>query len=260
MGRIGDRKGVGTAVKDDKNEVKLLIAGEAGLVVEFEAVISPEINGLVQQLMKLLKHNPLEGIIEVVPTYKSITIYFNPLLTSRERITQLIRQLLSKIEPLATKCLTARMVHVPVCYGGVFGPDLEFVARYAGMSPHEVISLHTAEPYLVYMLGFTPGFPYLGGMSELIAVPRQEKPRTKVPAGSVGIGGNQTGVYPIESPGEWWLIGRTPLKTFQPASDDPFLISAGDYLQFYAISIEDYFAIRREVESGNYIPEVSQIN
>lgn len=247
-------------MKDYKNEVKLLMAGEAGLVVEFEAVISPEINGLVQQLMKLLKHNFPAGIIEVVPTYKSVTIYFDPLLTTRVRITQLIEQLLCKIEPLETKCLAARTVHVPVCYGGVFGPDLEFVARYTGMAPHEVISLHTAKPYLVYMLGFTPGFPYLGGMSELIAVPRQEKPRAKVPAGSVGIGGNQTGVYPIESPGEWWLIGRTPLKTFQPASDDPFLISAGDYLQFYAISIEDYFTIRREVESGNYIPEVSQIN
>lgn len=244
-------------MKDYSSEVKLLMASEAGLVVEFESVISPEINGLVQQLMKRLMHKPQVGIIEVVPTYKSVTVYFDPLRTTRQQVIQLIKQLLAQIKPIDTTPLAARIVHVPVCYGGVFGPDLEFVARYTGLSTQEVMSIHTVKPYLVYMLGFTPGFPYLGGMSEQIAVPRQEKPRTKVPAGSVGIGGNQTGVYPIESPGEWWLIGRTPIKTFQPSSNDPFLVSAGDYFQFFSISIEEYFTIRHEVETGMYVPEIS---
>lgn len=246
-------------MKDYRSEVKMLAAGEYGLVVEFEAVISPRINALVQQLTKLLQHNMIDGIIEAVPTYKSVTVYFDPLVAPRHRVVQLIKQLLADVKPQDTNKLASRVVHVPVCYGGVFGPDLEFVARYTGLSPQEITTIHTEKPYLVYMLGFTPGFPYLGGMSEQIAVPRQEKPRSKIPAGSVGIGGNQTGVYPIESPGEWWLIGRTPLKLFQPASSDPFLVSSGDYFRFFDITIEDYFTIRHDVEAGHYKPEESHI-
>lgn len=244
-------------MKDYKSEVKMLDAGEYGLVIEFEAVISPEINALVQQLTKLLVHKTIDGIIEVVPTYKSVTVYFNPLVVTRECLLYFIKKLLAEIKPQDMDQLTPKIVHVPVCYGGVFGPDLEFVARYTGLSSREVTTIHTSMPYLVYMLGFTPGFPYLGGMSERIAVPRQEKPRSKIPAGSVGIGGNQTGFYPIESPGEWWLIGRTPIKAFHPSNTNPFLFAAGDYLHFVEITMEQYFIIRREVEAGKYVPEIS---
>jgi inhibitor of KinA len=243
----------------DQGKVKLLVNGEHGLVIEFGNVISPEINQFVQQLTRQLHSKPIAGIIEVVPTYRSVTVYFDPLTITRCALSQLVRQMLDGINPREPGGLPSRVVRVPVCYGGVLGPDLDFVARYACLSAQEVIDLHTSSPYLVYMLGFTPGFPYLGGMSEQIAVPRQEKPRVRVPAGSVGIGGNQTGIYPIESPGEWWLIGRTPIKAFDPQSPNPFLVSAGDYLHFFAISLKEYFRIRREVEAGTYEMDISYV-
>lgn len=242
------------------NSVRMLVAGEHGLVIEFGNQISPEINERVQRFAKLLHLEQIPGIIEVIPTYRSVTTYFDPLVITRQELAKSVIQLLGRIE---NKCieelLPPRVVHVPVCYGGVLGPDLEFVARYTGMSPQEVISLHTSKPFLIYMLGFIPGFPYLGGMPSEIAVPRQERPRERIPGGSVAIGGNQTGFYPIESAGEWWLIGRTPIKAFHLTSDKPFLFSVGDYLHFREISIERYFAIRRSVEDGTYVPEISYL-
>lgn len=234
------------------NNIRLLVAGEYGMVVEFGNSITPEINALVQQLTRLLAARSIPGILEIVPTYRSATIYFDPLLISRQELTQLVMALVDEIEPQQLENIPQTVVHIPVCYGGVLGPDLEFVARYTGLTTEEVIALHTAKPYLVYMLGFTPGFPYLGGLAEKLVVPRQEKPRAKVPAGSVGIGGNQTGIYSIESPGEWWLIGRTPLKAFNPQNTDPFLLAAGNYVKFSHITIDEYFDIRRQVEAGNY--------
>lgn len=239
------------------SEVKMLVAGEYGLLIEFAAIISPEVNRFVLQLTKLLHLEKVTGIIEIVPTYRSVMVYFDPLLITRQKLVCLSRQLLSTIKRLDIESLSPKIVNVPVCYGGVLGPDLEFVARYTGLSTREVVRIHTAKPYLVYMLGFTPGFPYLGGLDEQIAIPRREKPRIKIPMGSVGIGGNQTGFYPSESPGEWWLIGRTPIKAFNPQSANPFLVSAGDYLHFVDITIDEYFAIRRDVAAGTYIPRSS---
>lgn len=241
------------------NDVKLLVTGEHGLIIQFGTVISPEINVLVQQMSRLLHNAQRKGIIEIVPTYRSVTVYFDPLVMNRQELSEWVTKLLSEIRQQDVACLVQKIVHVPVCYGGVLGPDLEIVARYTGLSAGEVISIHTSKPYLVYMLGFIPGFPYLGGLSSQIALPRQDKPRTKIPAGSVGIGGNQTGFYPIESPGEWWLIGRTPIKAFDPDSANPFLFSPGDYLHFFHISVDVYFAIRREVKAGTYIPKVSYL-
>ncbi len=232
--------------------VKLQLAGEYGLIVEFGTGISPAINALVLQLTRLLQDLNQDGIREVVPTYRSVSIYFDPLILSRPLLTELVENLLLRLNPAAMMSVPARIVNVPVCYGGVLGPDLDFVARHTGLSVGEVIKTHTAKPYLVYMLGFTPGFPYLGGLPPALLVPRQETPRNKVPAGSVGIGGNQTGFYPIESTGEWWLIGRTPLKAFAPQQRNPFLVAAGDYVQFTSIGIDDYFAIRRDIAAGVY--------
>lgn len=240
-------------------DIKLMVAGEYGLVVELGAVISPEVNALVLQLTRLLTDSNCQGILEIVPTYRSVAVYFDPLTLTREDLTKLIHQLLGQLKPMETECALARVVYVPVCYGGVLGPDLEFVAKYIGLSVREVIAAHTVKPYLVYMLGFTPGFPYLGGLPEQLVVPRQETPRNQVPAGSVGIGGNQTGFYPIESPGEWWLIGRTPLKAFDPKRSNPFLVAAGDYVQFVDIGIDEYFTIRREVAAGLYTLQVGHL-
>ena len=243
-------------INDSLCEIKMLVASEYGLVVEFGTVITPEINALAQYLTQLLISKRIEGIIEVIPTYRSVMINFDPLCITRFDLSEMIRQTLHEMKPQDIEMLSPKVVYVPVCYGGVFGPDLDLVSRYTGLSVKEVIEIHTSKPYLVYMLGFTPGFPYLGGMSEKLAVPRREKPRAKIPKGSVGIGGSQTGFYPIESPGEWWLIGRTPVKAFNVNSVNPFLFSAGDYLHFFQITIDEYFTIRREVEANTYIPEV----
>ncbi|WP_378955235.1 5-oxoprolinase subunit PxpB [Pelosinus sp. sgz500959] len=246
-------------MNQDINGVKLLVAGEHGLILEFGATISPEINALVQQCTRLLNRKKIAGIIELVPTYRSLAVYFNPLVVTRQELSQIITEMISELHQLDKECLGAKIVQIPVCYGGVLGPDLEFVARSVGLSAQEVIKIHTSKPYLVYMLGFTPGFPYLGGLPDQIAVPRQEKLRINIPAGSVGIGGNQTGFYPTESKGEWWLIGRTPIKAFNSKDNNPFLVSSGDYLHFVHVGIDEYFAIRQEVEKGNYKPKISQI-
>jgi len=239
-------------------EVKFLVAGESGLIVEFGAGISPQINALVQQLSKMITERKIAGVWEVVPTYRSLAVYFDPLCITRSVLTGQIKHLLAKMEPRETTAVSAKIIYIPVCYGGVFGPDLEYVARYTGLSTAEVIRVHTAEPYLVYMLGFAPGFPYLGGVPEQLMVPRKEKPLAKVPVGSVGIAGNQTGLYPVETSGEWWLIGRTPVKAFMPQAQQPFLVAPGDYIHFVRISIDEYFAIRREIAAGQYSPRISQ--
>lgn len=239
--------------------VKFLVASEYGLVVEFGTVISPKVNALAQQLTRVLNSKRIEGIIEVIPTYGSVMVNFDPLCITRLNLSVYIKQTIREMKIQDIEKRSPRVVYIPVCYGGVLGPDLEFVARHNDLSTKDVIKIHTSKPYLVYMLGFNPGFPYLGGMSDKIAVTRQEDVRAKIPAGSVGIGRNQTGFYPVESSGDWRLIGRTPIKAFNPINVNPFLFSAGDYLHFVDITIDEYFHIRREVEVGRYIPEIGSI-
>lgn len=237
-------------------EVKILTASEQGLVVEFGNSIDPVNNQRVHSLSRLLRGRNLDGVIEVVPTYRSLMVYFEPFRISRGQLQDIIYALIEEMTTLDAGVTKSRVIHIPVCYGGEFGPDLGYVASHNGLTEEEVISIHSSKPYLVYMLGFTPGFPYLGGMSDRIATPRLEKPRTVIPAGSVGIAGSQTGFYPIESPGGWRLIGRTPIKAFNPDSSTPFMFDAGDYLQFKPVSLEEYIQIRQAVEAGSYVPEV----
>jgi len=234
--------------------VRILTAGEQGLVVEFGSAINFDINARVHQTANLLRLQMAEELVEVVPTYRSLLVYFNPLRIKRLALVKRIEEMLLTMEASTASVDASIVVHIPVCYGGEFGPDLDFVAEHNGLSVDEVVKIHTSKPYLVYMLGFTPGFPYLGGMSERIATPRLEKPRTKIPAGSVGIAGSQTGLYPIESPGGWRLIGSTPIKAFNPVIENPFLFEAGDYLQFAAVSLDEYYAIKQDVDTGSYTP------
>jgi inhibitor of KinA len=244
------------------NEVKLLYAGEQGLVAEFGKEVNEAVNIKIHWLAKQLKQKSDAAILEVVPTYRSLLVYFDPLKIRCNDLGEMIQHLIAEDEKTQHAEVgkeAASIVRIPVCYGGEFGPDLEFVAQHNGLSPEEVIAIHTSTPYLIYMLGFTPGFPYLGGMSEKIATPRLEKPRVQIPAGSVGIAGSQTGFYPVESPGGWQLIGRTPIKAFHPEVDNPFLFAAGDYLQFKSVSVDEYFEIRREVEAGTYVPETTSL-
>jgi inhibitor of KinA len=240
------------------SEIRFLQAGEQGLVVEFGNEINAQINQQVHKLARALSSQALSSILEVIPTYRSLLVYFDPLQISRYALTKLVESLQADqdtAQAAPTGQDAVRIVHIPVCYGGEFGPDLEFVAQHNSLSTDEVIRIHTSTPYQVYMLGFTPGFPYLGGMSEEIATPRLEKPRVRIPSGSVGIAGSQTGFYPVESPGGWQLIGRTPINGFDANSPNPFAFAAGDYLQFKGISTDEFFTIRREVEAGAYTPE-----
>lgn len=242
-------------------EAKFLHAGEQGLVVEFGADISNETNAKVQWLGKALAQRSDLAIQEIIPTYRSLLVYFDAIEISREQLCHVIKQIMAEERGAlgGQAQQSAQVIHIPVCYGGEFGPDLAFVAEHNDISPEEVIRIHTSTPYLVFMLGFTPGFPYLGGMSDKIATPRLDKPRIRIPAGSVGIAGSQTGFYPIESPGGWQLIGRTPIKAFHAESTHPFIFAAGDYLQFKSVSMEEFQEIRAQVDAGGYIPEVTML-
>jgi len=241
------------------SEVRILKAGEKGLVVDFGNVIDPGVNARVHRLSGVIATHMKTDVLEVVPTYRSLMVYFNPLQISRETIVNKISRYLHEQSDSNQACDTATVITIPVCYRNDFGPDIDFVARHNNISIDEVVEIHTSKPYLVYMLGFTPGFPYLGGMSERIAAPRLAQPRVAIPAGSVGIAGSQTGIYPIESPGGWQLIGRTPLRVFNPESPNPFLFAAGNYLRFTAIDADAFEDIRRQVESGTYTPLISTI-
>jgi inhibitor of KinA len=241
------------------SDIRILKAGEKGLVVDFGDRIDPGINGCVHRLAHAIATHLQDDILEVIPTYRSLMVYFDPLQITRDAISDRISMLLHTAAESGSADDTATVVSIPVCYGGEFGPDLEFVAEHNKLTPGEVIKIHTSIPYQVYMLGFTPGFPYLGGMSDRIAAPRLAQPRVAIPAGSVGIAGSQTGIYPIESPGGWQLIGRTPLQVFNPASPNPFLFAAGNYLQFTAIAADAFADILYQVRAGCYTPQTGTI-
>jgi KipI family sensor histidine kinase inhibitor len=221
--------------------MKFLYAGDSSIVVEFGNEISKDINKNLRNLTDILDNFNYDFIKEIVPTYRSIIIHYDSLKISFKELKNKI------IEAGNTKNNSIEkepnIVEIPVLYGGEVGPDLEEVAKHNNLSVEEVIKIHSSEEYLIYMLGFTPGFPYLGGMDEKIATPRLEKPRLKIQAGSVGIAGSQTGIYPMESPGGWQLIGRTPLDIFDPQSENPFLLNAGDYIRFIPITQGEYNSI-----------------
>ncbi len=214
-------------------------AGDSALVIIFGDRIDEEINKKVHAVANAIEKASPDWLIEVVPTYTSVYVYYDPLELSYQEALDAIRPFLSA-EPKEEK---PRIVEIPTVYGGEFGPDIEFVAQHNSLTVDDVIEIHSKPLYRVYMLGFTPGFAYLGGMDERIATPRLEKPRLKVPAGSVGIAGKQTGIYPIESPGGWRLIGRTPLRLFTPEKDPPTLLRPGDYVKFVPISEEEFWEI-----------------
>jgi inhibitor of KinA len=217
---------------------RFLLAGDRGLLVEFGAAIDPEINRKVRQVFFTLESSPVDGVVEVIPTYRSILICYDP---TKTELSKLKREILDREKRLGELGIPPpETIEVPVCYGGDFGPDLEFVARHNKLTPQEVIKIHTAGTYLIYMIGFTPGFPFLGGLSERLFTPRRENPRQLVPAGSVGIANNQTGIYSIDSPGGWQLIGKTPIKIYNPKGTPPILLKAGNFLKFRGISREAF--------------------
>lgn len=232
------------------DQTRYIPAGDKGLLVEYGSVISRKINKKIRALSLAIESAGMEGISEYVPTYRSVLIYYDPLIWTFDGLVSRLRALEAELD--AINLPQPRLYELPVAYGGEYGPDLPFVCQNAGLTPKEVITIHSGSDYLIYMLGFTPGFPYLGEMDERLAAPRLESPRVRIPAGSVGIAGPQTGIYPVESPGGWRLIGRTPARLFDPQRKEPVLLNAGDYVRFIPIEHEEFLRIAREVEEGTY--------
>lgn len=239
----------------EKQWPKIRCAGDSCVVIEYGDAISLDVNGRVQALRRTLESKKVSGLRELVPTYCSLAVYFDPLAIDPLRFFPLINRLASEAESdfIGEK---GRGVIIPVCYSFEFGPDLQNVIHHSGLSEEEVIKRHSSVDYYCYMLGFTPGFSYLGGMDESISTPRLVEPREKIPAGSVGIAGRQTGIYPIDSPGGWQLIGRTPLRMFDATREPPTLTDGGLWIRFRPISPNEYALIEEQVSHGEYTLEM----
>ena len=230
--------------------------GDCALTVEFGNEINEELSGKVRSLSIALKAASIPGVLEWIPTYRSLMVCYNPCVISFRRLTLRLNKLLKQAGHIQQA--GKRVWEIPVCYGGEYGEDLSFVASNAGITPDDVIKLHAGREYRIYMLGFLPGFAYLGGLDKRIHTPRLKTPRTRIPPGSVGIGGEQTGIYPIASPGGWQLIGRTPLKPYDPTRALPILFEAGDYLKFMSIDQNQFTQIASQVEAGTYKYRLAQ--
>jgi KipI family sensor histidine kinase inhibitor len=221
--------------------IEYIPSGDSAFLVKFGNEISEDINRQLRAYFIALSEKNIEGIIECVPSYTDLMVLYNPLVIQYKDLLKELKAVAENISDIEIP--EARTVEIPVFYGGQFGEDMEAVKAHTGLTEKEIIQKHSENSYLVYMLGFTPGFCYLGGMDKSIATPRKEVPSQKILAGSVGIAAEQTGIYPIESPGGWQIIGRTPYKLFDPNRKPEFLLQAGDYLKFYPISEEEYYAI-----------------
>ena len=220
------------------DSIRFLPCGEAAVTVEFSREIKEETNAVIRYLASRLESGALAGVRETVPAFCSLTVYFDPLLLPYEALQKEILAILSRASQSETA--SRRIFCIPVCYEGEYAPDMEDVCRLTGLNREEVIRLHSGRDYLIYMLGFLPGFPYLGGMDPRLEAPRLDSPRTAIPVGSVGIGGKQTGIYPLSSPGGWRLIGRVPVTLYDPQREPAVLYRAGDHIRFFPISKEEF--------------------
>lgn len=230
--------------------------GDRAISIDFGQVIDPIINRHIRQTIERIKELQLDGIIELVPTYCALLVEYDAMLYSYSEICNIIEPTLEEgmantINELVT------VVEVPTVYGGEFGPDLSFVASHNHLSEDEVISIHSGTDYLVYMLGFIPGFTYLGGMDLRIATPRLSSPRTLIPAGSVGIAGEQTGTYPSDSPGGWQIIGRTPVTMYDMSKAQAALLKAGDYVRYVPIDESEFHRIK--TLGTDYVPVIREV-
>lgn len=230
--------------------------GDCAISIDFGQVIDPKINRHIRQTIERIKELQLEGIIELVPTYCALLVEYDAMLYSYAEICKIMEPTLDEGMTDATNELVT-VVEVPTVYGGAFGPDLSFVASHNHLSEDEVISIHSGTDYLVYMLGFIPGFTYLGGMDPRIATPRLSSPRTLIPAGSVGIAGEQTGTYPSDSPGGWQIIGRTPVTMYDMSKAQAALLNTGDYVRYVPIDESEFHRIK--ALGADYVPVVHEV-
>lgn len=238
------------------SQPRLLPVGEGAVLVEFGQDVDPAIQAGVSALEQAISRELHPAISEWVPTYRSLLVYYDPLQASYQELADWLSARCGAVGDASA--VPRRRVTVPVLYGGELGPDLPFVAEHTRLTPEEVIERHAAPDYLVYMLGFMPGFPYLGGLDPRIVTPRLTTPRTAVPAGSVGIADRQTGVYPLNSPGGWQLIGRTPVRLYAPERPDPIMLHPGDLLRFQPVTADEYRRLAEQVAAGSYQPLVEE--
>lgn len=230
------------------------VTGDTSLAVIFGDEISNAMNDKVRAFDEALAEAKISGVYETVPTYCAVTVHYAPETIRFGELKDRLDLIIKNMKNASTGSVS--VIELPVLYGGEYGPDLSYVAKYNHMTQEDVIRIHTAPDYLIYMLGFTPGFPYLGGMDPMIATPRLKAPREVIPAGSVGIAGKQTGVYPMETPGGWQLIGRTPVSLYDPKRERPILLDAGMHVRFKAVDIMTYESIESQVRSGTYKPRI----
>jgi len=229
---------------------RILPLGDSAITIEFGNEIDPSTNARTISFAKMVGDQGWAGILDIVPTYRSVTIFFDPFQWSLSVLTKKLRGL---PRPGPQESESNDPLHeIPVLYGGEWGPDLEEVAAFADLRPADVIALHTSMPYRVYMLGFSPGFPYLGPIPDRLAMPRRSTPRTKVPAGSVGIAERQTGIYPSATPGGWQLIGRTPIAIYRKTGATPFLLKPGDLVRFKPIDRKEFDRLTRETQHDDH--------
>lgn len=224
--------------------------GDTGIRVQFHEQVSPALNRTIQNFCRFLEKEDMEGIVEWVPAYDTVSVYYLPDKLSYHELCKRLSGL--PINENHSEDGQSEVVLLPTLYGGEAGPDLAEVAHLKQLSEEEVIDIHSSQDYLIYMMGFLPGYPYLGGLSDAIDVPRLANPRASVPAGSVGITGRQIGVYPLESPGGWHIIGRTPVPLFDMNRQEPFLYQPGDRIRFVPISKDEYETIEQQVRENNY--------
>ncbi len=237
-------------------EPRVLPCGDRAVCIELGDEISREVNARVLALEYLLQQRALPGVVETVPTFRSLLVYYDPVTIDLDDLAAALRSLAERARPDALP--PPRTVELPCWYGGDAGFELEAAAARLGLDPAAVVTLHAGALYYVDFIGFTPGLPYLSGMPERLHIPRLETPRVKTPPGSVSIGGMQCCIYSVESPGGFWVLGRTPVPLYDPAAPDPILLRAGDRVRFRAIDRREFDAIAAAAAAGDYRPVIAE--
>jgi inhibitor of KinA len=227
--------------------IKIYPLSESSITIEFGGTISFDINQKVIAFRKLLLSNAFDGLIEVVAAYSTVTVFYDPVrvsgfsspLTPGKKVEEILFELSTRLKETGQQ-ENSEVISIPVCYDKEFAPDLQWLADFHKVNEDDIIKNHVRTEYTVFMIGFMPGFPYMGILPETLESPRKQTPRTLVPAGSVGIAGRQTGIYPFDSPGGWQIVGRTLLKLFSPDAPKHSLLQAGDRVQFVSISKDEF--------------------
>jgi KipI family sensor histidine kinase inhibitor len=231
---------------------KILPCGDSAVTIEFGDTIDPDINGMVLALDDIVRARAPAGLIETVPTYRSLTIQYDPVATDYDALVKLLNE---ETKDLAPRNAVGRRWRVPVVYGGEYGIDLEEVAALHGLTPRQVIEIHSSAVYRIYMIGFLPGFTYLGGLDKRIATSRRLHPRAKIPAGTIMIGGEQAGIAPMDMPSGWHNLGLTPVRPYAPGRNPVFLFAAGDEIVFEPVDASRWEALEKAAQAGEPVAE-----